>query len=147
MRNLIPFDFNGQPVRVITVEVGELWFVAKDIAEILEYSDASKMTKKLDDDEKSNLQIAGLGSPSGNRGVNVINESGLWSSVLRSTKPEAKAFKKWITSEFLPSIRKTGSYLSKPMTQLELAKAQVALFEKLEQVDLFEELEQVEVVA
>lgn len=114
MNLLIPFNFNDQSVRVITSEDGEPLFVAKDVAEILEYSDTFEMTKKLDDDEIQNLQIAGFG----NRGANIINESGLWSSVLRSIKPQAKAFKKWVTSEVLPSIRKTGSYSLKPAYEI-----------------------------
>jgi hypothetical protein len=64
------------------------------------------MTKRLDEDEKQNLQIAGFGP----RGVTLINESGLYSAVLGSTKEEAKPFKKWVTSEVLPSIRKAGGY-------------------------------------
>lgn len=100
------FQFQSHPLTALTDEHGEPWFIAKEVAEILEYKDAEAMTRKLDDDEVQNLQIVGFG----NRGVNIINESGLWSSVLRSTKPEAKAVKKWLTSEVLPTIRKTGSY-------------------------------------
>ncbi len=102
------FEFQSHQLTVITDEHGEPWFIAMEVAEILEYSDANKMTSKLDEDEVQNRQIGGFG----NRGVNIINESGLWSSVLRSTKPEAKEFKKWLTSEVLPSIRKTGGYIA-----------------------------------
>ena len=66
------------------------------------------MTRRLDSDEIQNLQIVGFG----NRGVSVINESGLYNAILGSKKPQAKAFKKWITSEVLPSIRKQGYYLT-----------------------------------
>ncbi len=90
----------------VTGENGEIWFVAKDVAAILGYNDTEAMTRRLDSDEVQNLQIVGFG----NRGVNIINESGLHSSILGSAKPEAKKFKKWVTSEVLPSIRKTGSY-------------------------------------
>lgn len=106
MTNLIPFQFENQQVRSLLDEHGEPWFIAKDIAEILEYSDTFEMTKKLDDDEIQNLQIAGFG----NRGVTIINESGMYSSILSSKKPTAKPFKKWVTSEVLPSIRKIGKY-------------------------------------
>ncbi|WP_445365579.1 Bro-N domain-containing protein [Microbulbifer sp. ANSA001] len=109
MSNVIPFDFKNRKLRVIE-EGGEFWFVAKDVAEVLNYSDAHKMTNKLDDDEKSNRQIGGLGSPTGGRGITVINESGLYSVILASQKSEAKAFKRWVTHEVLPSIRKTGQY-------------------------------------
>lgn len=84
----------------------EALFIAKDVAKILEYSDAEAMTRRLDDDEVQNLQIVGFG----NRGVNVINESGLYNAILGSKKPQAKKFKKWVTSEVLPAIRKTGEY-------------------------------------
>ena len=101
------FEFQSHQLTLIADETGEPWFVAKEVAEILEYSDAFEMTKKLDEDEVQNRQIAGFG----NRGVNIINESGLYSLILTSRKPEAKAFKKWVTSEVLPSIRKTGGYV------------------------------------
>jgi prophage antirepressor-like protein len=92
---LTTFKFEGADIQAITDEKGELWFVAKDVAAILEYSDPFEMTKRLDADEIQNLQLAGFG----NRGVNIINESGLYSSVLGSRKPEAKKFKKWVNSE------------------------------------------------
>jgi prophage antirepressor-like protein len=100
------FDFYDHVLRVFPDENGEAWFIAKDVAEILEYSDAHKMTQKLDDDEVQNRQIGGFG----NRGVNLINESGLYSAILSSQKPQAKKFKRWVTHEVLPSIRKTGNY-------------------------------------
>ena len=84
----------------------EPYFVAMDIAKALDYSDAEAMTRRLEDDEVQNLQIVGFG----NRGVNVINESGLYNAILGSKKPEAKQFKKWVTSEVLPTIRKHGVY-------------------------------------
>lgn len=105
-----PFSYNGKTLSTITDEQGDVWFIAKEIAEILEYSDAHKMCSRLDDDEKSNRQIRGLGPATGGKGILLINESGLYSAILSSTKPEAKPFKKWVTSEVLPSIRKTGRY-------------------------------------
>lgn len=107
-----PFDFNGYQLRVIIDDNGNPWFIAKEVAEILGYSDPFEMTKRLDDDEIQNLQIAGFG----NRGVNIINESGLYNAILGSKKPEAKPFRKKVTSEILPAIRKTGSYQAKPQT-------------------------------
>lgn len=86
---------------------GDIWFVASEIATILEYSEASAMTRHLDSDEKGLSNVQTLG---GEQVVTIINESGLYSAILRSRKPEAKAFKKWVTSEVLPSIRKTGGY-------------------------------------
>lgn len=106
MSNITPFKFNSSTVRVITDDNGEPWFVAKEIAAVLGYSDAEAMTRKLDDDEKQNLQIVGFGP----RGVTVINEAGLYSCILTSQKEEAKPFKRWVTHDVLPSIRKTGRF-------------------------------------
>ncbi|RLD10034.1 MAG: hypothetical protein DRI56_03160 [Chloroflexota bacterium] len=99
-------------IRVVDRE-GEPWFVAKDIAAILGYSETWAMTKLLDDDEQQKLETnAALVSKSrgGARTYVIINESGLYHAIIKSTKPEAKAFRKWVTSEVLPSIRKTGRY-------------------------------------
>lgn len=93
-------------VRVIEID-NEPWFVAKSISDFLKYSDASAMTRHLDEDEKTNCQIDSMSKPQ-----IIINESGLYSAILRSNKPEAKKFKKWITGEVLPSIRKHGAYIT-----------------------------------
>lgn len=106
MNELSTFNFNMYPVRVINID-SEPWFVAKDIADILEYSDSRVMTRRLDDDEKGVQILHTLG---GDQEMTVINESGLYNAILGSNKPEAKTFKKWITSEVLPSIRKHGAY-------------------------------------
>ncbi|NYZ70092.1 Bro-N domain-containing protein, partial [Endozoicomonas sp. SM1973] len=104
--DIIPFEFSGASVRVIDKD-GEPWFVAKDIADALKFSEASAMTRHLDDDEKGLSIVQTLG---GDQELQVINESGLYSAILKSRRPEAKVFKKWVTNEVLPSIRKTGSY-------------------------------------
>lgn len=80
------------------------------------------MTCRLGDDEKQNLQIVGFGP----RGVTVINEAGLYSAIMGSTKDEAKRFKRWVTHEVLPSIRKTGSYSAKPSRPHTLSRNQIA---------------------
>ncbi|MGL5963345.1 MAG: BRO family protein [Fusobacteriaceae bacterium] len=85
----------------------EPYFVARHICEALEYTDITSAYRKLDDDEKLNRKISVAGQ---NRDVVLVNESGLYSLILGSTKPEAKKFKKWVTSEVLPSIRKNGMY-------------------------------------
>ena len=89
---------------------GEPWFIAKEISDILGYSEASAMARKLDDDEKTTLPFSQSDS---NYQTNktVINESGFYSAVLGSKRPEARKFKKWVTSEVLPAIRKTGGYM------------------------------------
>ncbi|WP_410923930.1 Bro-N domain-containing protein [Pseudomonas aeruginosa] len=104
---LIPFDFEGRPVRVVTDAQGEPWFVAADVAQSLDYRMASDMTRSLDDDEKGTQIVR---TPSGDQEMLVINESGLYSAILKSRKPEAKRFKRWVTHEVLPAIRKTGRY-------------------------------------
>ena len=90
------------------VKEGEPWFIAKDVAITLGYPEATKMTRYLDEEEKGLLNVATLGGP---QELQIINESGLYSAIFRSRKEEAKAFKKWVTREVLPSIRKTGGYL------------------------------------
>lgn len=100
---------------VRTVEQdGGIWFVGKDVAEALGYSNPSNaVISHVDDEDKLRTQIKYAGQ---NREVSIINESGLYSLVLSSKLPSAKAFKRWITSEVIPSIRKTGSY-NKPSKQ------------------------------
>lgn len=100
------FSFSGAVVRVVLVE-GEPWWVAADVAQALEYTEASKMTRNLDDDEKGLHNVATLG---GAQEMLVINESGLFSAILCSRKPAAKRFKKWVTAEVLPSLRRHGTY-------------------------------------
>lgn len=98
-----------------TVEqAGGIWFVGKDVAEALGYSNPSNaVISHVDDEDKLRTQIKYAGQ---NREVSIINESGLYALVLSSKLPKAKAFKRWITSEVIPSIRKTGSY-NKPSKQ------------------------------
>ena len=92
-------------VRVLEIE-NEPWFVAKDVCDILELSNPSVALKNLDEDERTKLNLGRQGN------TNLINESGLYALVVRSRKPEAKKFRKWITSEVLPSIRKHGVYMT-----------------------------------
>lgn len=101
------FNFNGMQLRAKLVQ-GEPWFIGTDLARLLDYSDTNALTRKLDDDEKISVKLTGISAT--NPVATIINESGLYSAVLSSRKPEAKAFKKWVTSEVLPAIRKTGSY-------------------------------------
>ena len=93
-------------VRVVT-QNGEPWFVAIDACEILEIKNTTDAMKRLDDDEATRFNLGGLVGE-----VNVVNESGLYSLILGSRKPEARKFKKWVTSEILPSIRKHGAYMT-----------------------------------
>ncbi|MHC9046741.1 BRO family protein [Microbacterium saperdae] len=92
--------------RVIVIE-GEPWFVALDVAAALGYSAASALTRTLDEDEKG---VHSLHTPGGAQESTIISEAGLFSAILRSRIPAARAFKRWVTHDVLPSIRRTGSY-------------------------------------
>ena len=87
----------------------EPWFVAADVCKALDLKDTSMSIRSLDDDEKGTNTICTLG---GEQKVSIISESGLYSLILRSRKPEAKAFKRWVTHEVIPSIRKYGAYVT-----------------------------------
>lgn len=113
MSDLIQFDFSAHSVRVIMMGDSP-WFVAADVCDALGILNPSDALKRLDDDEKMQVvDPATLALREGtkiNNLLNAVSESGLYSLILRSRKPEAKKFKKWVTSEVLPAIRKTGSY-------------------------------------
>ena len=103
---------------------GEPWFVGKDVADILGYQNGSRdVNRHVDEDDRQNYQN---GTFESNRGLTIINESGLYSLILSSKMPKAKEFKRWVTSEVIPAIRKTGGYIagSENMTDAEImAKA------------------------
>ena len=108
MSNMKIFE-NPEFGKVRTIVINdEPWFVGKDVAEILGYSQPSvAISKKVDDDDKG---ISKMETPGGEQNTIIVNESGLYSLILSSKLPTAKKFKHWVTSEVLPSIRKTGSY-------------------------------------
>ena len=109
MSQIIPFEFESHALRVNLDAAGQPWFVAADVCAALELPETHKAIARLDDDEKGRNSIP---TPGGQQEMSVVNESGLYNLVLGSRKPEAKRFKRWITHEVLPSIRKTGSYTS-----------------------------------
>ncbi len=104
--NVVPFNFGKHQVRTLLID-DQPWFVATDVAFALLYAEAKDMTRNLDDDEKGRQIVP---TPGGDQELLVINESGLYSAILRSRKAEAKRFKKWVTAEVLPAIRKHGRY-------------------------------------
>lgn len=107
-KNVVPFDFDGVSVRAILRD-GQPWFVAADVCAALGYANPrDAVAKHIDDDERST--VANSDSRNGGGKLTIINESGLYSLVLSSRKPEAKRFKKWVTSEVLPQIHRTGQY-------------------------------------
>lgn len=104
------FDFEGSNVRTVNID-GNPYFVGKDVATILGYGDTNQAVRKhVDDEDKLTRHFNGSGQ---NREMKVINESGLYSLILSSKLPSAKKFKRWVTSEVLPAIRKTGAYQAK----------------------------------
>lgn len=108
--NLQLFDFKGNQVRILSDEAGEPWFVAKDVCNVLGI-DTNHLNESLDSDEMNTLRIT-EGNGRGNPNKIIVTESGLYNLVLRSRKPEAKEFKRWVTHEVLPSIRKHGGYMA-----------------------------------
>lgn len=113
--NLTPFNFEDRPVRVI-VRNGEPWFVLADVCRVLEIGNSRDAAARLDGDEKADVDITDTSSngTTQRRGMSIINESGLYSLILTSRKEAAKRFKKWVTAEVLPTIRKTGRYDAAP---------------------------------
>lgn len=104
------YFYYGQPVRIV-MQQADPWFVAKDVCAVLEVGDVSSALRRLDEDEKGTDTIP---TPGGQQEMSIVSEAGLYALILTSRKPEAKAFKRWITHEVLPSIRKSGSYVYPP---------------------------------
>lgn len=104
------FDFGSTDLRAFERD-GAIWFAAEDVARALDYDRTRNMIRMLDDDEKGAHIVSTLG---GNQEVTFLNESGLYHAVLKSRKPEARAFRRWVTSEVLPSIRRHGHYTARP---------------------------------
>lgn len=103
MDELKVWNYNNSEVRTVNIN-NEPWWVLADVCKVLELSNATKVAQRLEEDERSNFKLGRQGE------ATIINESGLYSVILRSDKPQAKPFRKWVTSEVLPSIRKTGMY-------------------------------------
>lgn len=130
-------NFNNSEIRVIE-ENSEIWWVLADICKTLELSNASIVANRLDEDEVTKLDLGGQ------TGItNLINESGLYNVILRSDKPQAKPFKRWVTHEVLPSIRQTGSYstLQASVSDFDSLSRRIKVLEKealLRRVDALE---------
>lgn len=110
MTTLQHFDFEGAAVRT-QMQGAEPWFVLSDVCRVLEIANSSQAAARLDDDEKG---ICNIYTPSGDQQMIIINESGLYSLILTSRKEAAKRFKKWVTAEVLPTLRRTGVYIMSP---------------------------------
>ena len=116
MTALQPFTYEDQPVRVLTDDNGEPWFVASDVAKILGYAVAKDMTRSLDEDEKGGRLVP---TPGGEQEMTVLTESGLYTAILQrqtgrivddQNRAKIHSFKRWVTHDVLPAIRRTGSY-------------------------------------
>jgi len=102
----LQFNYGNHVIRTVQID-DEIWFVANDVCQVLEYADPRQAIEILDDDEKGACKIRTLG---GSQDMNIINESGLYHLIFRSHKPQAKDFRRKVTMEILPAIRKTGRY-------------------------------------
>lgn len=132
MANIQIFEYQNNKVRTVDVD-GEAWFVLKDVCAVLGISNNRMAADRLDDDEKGVSLIDTLG---GKQEMVIVNESGLYHVILRSDKPEAAPFRRWVTNDVLPAIRKTGSYNAPQLTRSQLlATALIAAHEELEEKD------------
>ena len=100
------YTYKEHHVRTTEID-GEIWFVAADVCEILELTDVSMATRSLDEDEKGTSKVC---TPGGKQDMTIISEAGVYALVMKSRKPEAKQFSRWVRHEVLPQIRRTGSY-------------------------------------
>lgn len=111
MSDLTPFDFDGQAVRVVTID-NEPWFVLNDLTRVLGLArGASQIAERLDEGVRQTYPLPTAG---GTQNATVVSEAGMYEVVIRSDKPDAVRFRRWITSDVLPAIRKTGSYGQAP---------------------------------
>ncbi|AJE64006.1 prophage, antirepressor, putative [Staphylococcus aureus] len=136
MQELQTFNFEELPVRTLEVD-GEPYFIGKDVADILGYANGrDALSKHVDSEDKLTSQIATSGQ---NRNVTIINESGLYSLIFSSKLENAKRFKRWVTSEVLPTLRKTGTYQKKPLTTSEqiqlIAQGNTELDERVTKIE------------
>lgn len=117
MNEIQIFNYNSNEVRTIQRD-GEPWFVLRDVCGVLALGTPAKVAERLDEDEKGVSQIH---TPGGDQSMTIINESGLYNVILRSDKPEAKPFRKWVTSDVLPTIRRHGMYATAETVEKMLA--------------------------
>lgn len=133
MANIQVFEYQNNKVRTVDMD-GEAWFVLKDVCEVLNIADHKVVARRLDEDEVCQTPLTD--SMGRQQSTTIINESGLYHVILRSDKPEAAPFRRWVTNDVLPAIRKTGSYNAPQLTRSQLlATALIAAHEELEEKD------------
>ena len=130
MDSLTQFEFEETRVRTLTKEDGSVWFVAKDVCDILDIQNAPQAAQKLDEDDIYQAYITD--SVGRKQLTTCISEPGLYVLVLRSGQPEANEFRRWVTKEVIPSIRKTGSYSAKPATVFDMLRSQIDALESMD---------------
>ena len=132
MNALQTFTYRDTPLRTVEKD-SELWWVLKDVCNALGIVDHKSVKRRLDDDERGVYLVP---TPGGTQNMAIVNEPGLYNVILQSAKPEAKNFKRWVTHEVLPSIRKSGTYSleqTQPMTPAQLLAAQAKVLVEMEQ--------------
>lgn len=136
MNDLQIFVYSGEQLRTIQRDDG-LWWVLRDVCRVLNIANSKNVSARLDDDEKG---VHLVDTPGGTQEMTIINEPGLYYVILRSDKPEAKQFKRWVTHDVLPSIRKTGAYGIPPERVAKITALQKRLDEWHELTDELERL-------
>lgn len=142
MDNLQVFNFDGHELTVVINQDGNPMFVANQVCKMLDISNARDAISRLEEDEK---RVSEIPTPGGNQNVNLVTESGLYTLIFRSNKEEAKKFRKWVTSEVLPTIRKTGSFTQKQLSRKEMALMVIEQEERIERL-LLESTEKSQVI-
>ncbi len=129
MNEIIPLNFELNEVRLIQDANGDPWWVVKDVCAILNISNYRDALNRLEDDERGSVKVD---TPGGPQEMSTVNEPGLYTLIIRSNKPDAKKFKRWITHEVLPSIRKTGKYEIETLSEIDLIIKSAQALKKIE---------------
>lgn len=127
------FPATGQDIRTIPIG-GEPWFVAADACALLGFRDASNAVRSLQEDEKGYSNVS---TPSGDQRMLIVNESGMYALIFRSKNPQAQAFRKWVTSDLLPTIRRTGRYEAHQSTTMSIAPPPASFQERAAMLQSF----------
>lgn len=120
------YFYGNKKIRTV-IKNGQVWWVAKDVCDVLEVADHKQSTRHLNEDEKG---VFNIHTPGGKQTVSVINEPGLYSLILRSRKKDAKKFKRWVTHEVLPEIRRSGAYISNDYKKILMAEPKMDIYKE-----------------
>lgn len=128
MNEIILKKFNENQLQIVQDDLGNPWFVAKDVMNVLGIKSQAHALRKVDPDDKGEAELQGESDFL--RKHAIVSEAGLYTLIMQSNKESAKKFQKWVTTEVLPSIRKTGSYVARTIDPLDQLKMHVAVMEK-----------------